>query len=261
MTTDGEKYMYSVIQKNIIENIATSYTNIYREKSNKKVQLQSSVVSIKCGDWCSDCLKYFIDLDAFEKSPLTLNEKMKFLDTYRKGICSSACVCRMENVDLNNDVIFITENVLVDDMDINSIITKLEDYMKDNYGDGYTSPDKSKIVQIINDININIRQYISQSVAVFQSIELKGAGTIKNVKMDVIVRAVMSGIATSKSSLETVNSIAQSIFNKMQKEIQNNIMDQVKDRLNDNKELLYTMLAMFILMFLYAIYLFVRPYF
>lgn len=147
MSNSGEKLMYSNIQNNILTNLATSYAEIYRDKSIKKTQVQTSVLSVKCGDWCEECIKTFIDVDAIDKNPrYSIDDKNKIIDYYRNKVCKGACVCDVSDVNMKNEVIFLTDNVVIDNIDIAEIKNRLDQYMDKQY-ENYDKPADSKYLK------------------------------------------------------------------------------------------------------------------
>lgn len=257
--SEGSNLMYAAINNNILENIAKNYVDVYRKKTIQKIQMQTSILNVKCGEWCEDCLKIFVDLEKLEAdATLDVDDKKRIINYYKRGVCKGPCVCSIDNTQITNDVVFITDNVVIDDTDINIITDKLNMFLSEKYKkEGFKeASDRQKIAQIINDINVNLSTYITQSVATFQTVEIQGAGTIKNLSMEVMVHAIMSIIVNSKTSIQSVNSIAQGIFEKITQTVQNSFVDELKAVFEQYKNQLIVMGSLFVLAFCLQIFMF-----
>ena len=255
----GSNLMYAAISNNILENIAQNYVDVYRKKTIQKIQMQTSILNVKCGEWCEDCLKIFVDLQKLEDdTTLDVEDKKNIIDYYKRGVCKGPCVCSIDKTQITNDVIFITDNVVIDDTDINIITEKLNMFLSEQYKkEGFkTASEKQKVAQIINDINVNLSTYITQSVATFQTVEIEGAGTIKNLSMEVMVHAIMRIMVNSKTSIETLNSITQGIFEKITQSVQNTFADELKSVFKKYKNPLIILGSLFILAFCLQIFMF-----
>lgn len=256
--SEGENLMYAAIHNNILENIAQNYVNIYKNHSVEKIQLQTSVLSVECGEWCEDCLKLFIDLEKLEANEsMTVEDKKKTIQYIRRSVCRGACVCTVNKLDMTNDVVFITDSTIVDEVDVDIITEKLNVYLSEQYKnqDFKEAADKNKVSQIINDININLSSNISQSVATFQTVKIEGAGSIKNVSMEVMVRAVMVTMLRNKATVESISEFAQAIFEKIAQEVQKSFKDELKAMMKKYKTQLIVMFSLFGLAFLIQVIL------
>lgn len=254
----GENLMYAAIQNKIFENIAVNYVDVYKKHSIQKIQMQTSILSVECGQWCEDCLKIFLDLDKLESNDsLSVEDKKKTISYFREGVCKGACVCNVNKLAMTNDVVFITENTIVDDVDVDLITEKLNSFLSEQYKNENfkEAASKDKISQIVNDININLSTNISQSVATFQTVKIEGAGNIKNVSVDVMVRAVMVSMVNNKQTVESLTSIAQAIFSKITQDVKKSFSDELKAMYTKYKTQLIVMLVMFAIAFFLQIIL------
>lgn len=254
----GENLMYASIYNNILENIASNYVEIYKNHSIEKLQMQTNLINIDCGEWCEDCLKMFIDLDALDANDtMSAEDKKSTISYFRRGVCRGACLCTVDKLNVTSDVVFITENVIVDDVDVDVITEKLNTFLNEKYKkEGFTAAaDRQKVSQIINDINVNLSTNITQSIATFQSVKLEGAGTIRNVSVEVLVRAVMVSMVKNKATIESITQFTQAIFEKIVQDVQKSFTSELTDMFKKYKAQIIVMFSLLGVAFCLQIFL------
>lgn len=242
------------MRESFMTNIAETYSSIIQQKSVKNTTIQIATLNIECGEWCAACIDRFADIKQMEANNVPLESRLAVIKKLREGLCRGPCVCTASDIEMTNNVVLLTDNSVLQDVNIEEIKLKVQEAMNDQYGeDTIKDIPGDKFQQIINDIKVNIDTHISQTAGVLQQINLKGGGTINGIHMTATINAIMKVMASSKSTVILIDSIIQDVFSNIKKDVSKSFTEDVKSIWDRFKVQLYILFGIFILLFVLKI--------
>lgn len=242
------------MRENLMTNIAETYASVIQKKSIKNATVQIASLDIDCGEWCAACIDRFADIKKMETDNVPLETRLALIKKLREGLCRGPCICTASDIEMTNNVVLITDNSILQDVDIEEIKKTVQDAMDEKYGkDTMKDIPGDKFEQIINDIKINISTHISQTAGILQQVNLKGGGTLKGIHMSATINAIMKVIANSKATVVMIDSIIQDVFSNIKKDVSKSFNDEVKSIWDKFKTQLYILFGIFLFLLMIKI--------
>lgn len=189
------------------------------EWSKKRKQLAENECKKECPpDYCLDCLKLYITPKVLQNKDKKENKEI--INNIKENSCSSLCVCNINELNLDQVVIFNSKILNLEPDDIkdisNSIKTKYKNYVEENTkickngkckSSNAKLPSEKQIKQIVTNISSETDTTIIQQVSAFQNVVFEGTGNIKGLHINMLKSAVMNAIVTNTDSLSEINNI------------------------------------------------------
>lgn len=220
-------------QNYIMKSIAQQYTNSLKTKSINTSSVVTNQLNIDCGDKCKDCLKLFINETEMTDNYL---KNKNFIDYIKKNNCSYLCICSAKSIFQDSTLIFAPEtSITTDDVNTNQIATNVVSDIETKYN----FPSKVEdIKNIIVSIQENVVQNINQLIRSSNIIELKGAGTLNNIKVVSSIDAVMKAIVTNSSAVGSITNVVNQMVTDIKDEINKEAAFSVKKIILENSKML-----------------------
>lgn len=254
----------------ILNEIGSSlYSQVKRASSvNKSFDVQS-ILSVDCnttdknGDnLCLNCTKHFDITDAMMEG----EEFLKNIDKIKKvwkNQCAGACLCKVEDVTMENTVFFDTSFELkTGDLNPDETMAHVKTNIEKIYDTTMSTVQDKTLNDLIINISKNYKSTVSQLMTSYQLVLVKGPVQVKGVNMKMSTNAVFTAYHGScdddKCSVDILNDFITDLYRNMKNEIDQKFMDGFMNAVDKNIDLLIGCLVIFVLFCLSWIWLVIK---
>jgi len=159
-----------------------------------------------CQD-CTNCINRYVDTTGLNPGSGDSDAiiKTQLIDRITTGVCSPSCECKTD-VSMDMTVTFAANGQITTTNDQKKVLVQsVQSDMMTKFDTFNPTSDDIETIAFNPEVQANLQQKISQMLLTVQVFTFQGAGEVKNVRLQMVVDAVMNAIAETSSAVDTLN--------------------------------------------------------